>query len=102
MKIQTQLAIALFTATNLIANERAAIIPILSIDQQVFISDNNGVLNPSIIIRLKPSDNIRFVLSDGTELIGLVKETEEVNKELFKVFGEIQNKPNTGFGFFSS
>ena len=99
MKNQIQLAIGLFTATNLIADERKDIIPVLSIDQQIYISDNNGVLNPASIIRLKPSDTIKFVLSDGTELVGLVKETEEINKEMYKVYGEIQNKQNTGFGF---
>jgi hypothetical protein len=99
MKIQTQLAIALFSATNLVADEPRVIIPILSIDQQIYISDNNGMLNPASIIRLKPLDTIKFILSDGTELIGIVKETEEFNKEMVKVYGDIQNKPNTGFGF---
>lgn len=99
MKIQTQLAIALFTASSLVADEPRVIIPTLSIDQQIIISDNNGVLNAASIIRLKPSDIIKFILSDGTELTALVKETEEVNKEMFKVYGDIQNKPNTGFGF---
>lgn len=44
-------------------------------------------------------DSIKFILSDGTELTALVKETEEVNREMFKVYGDIQNKPNSGFGF---
>jgi hypothetical protein len=99
MKLQTQLVIALFSVTTLVADEPRVIIPTLSIDQQIFISDNNGVLNAASIIRLKPSDTIKFILSDGTELTGLVKETEEINKEMFKVYGDIQNKPNTGFGF---
>lgn len=99
MKLQTQLVIALLATSNLVADERGVITPVLSINQQIFISDNNGVMNPASIIRLKPADNIKFVLSDGTELIGIVKSTEEVNKEMFKVFGDIQNKPNTGFGF---
>jgi len=99
MKLKTQLVIALLATSNLVADERGVITPVLSIDQQIFISDNNGVMNPASIIRLKPADNIKFILSDGTELIGIVKSTEEVNKEMFKVFGDIQNKPNTGFGF---
>jgi len=99
MKLQTQLVIALLATSNLVADERGVITPVLSINQQIFISDNNGVMNPASIIRLKPADNIKFVLSDGTELTGIVKSTEEVNKEMFKVFGDIQNKPNTGFGF---
>ena len=99
MKIQTQLAITLFSATSLLADEPRVIIPTLSINDQIYISDNNGVLNPSNIIRLKPLDTIKFTLADGTELVGVVKETEEFNKEMFKVFGDIQNKPNVGFGF---
>lgn len=99
MKLKTQLAIALFSVATLAADEPRVIVPTLSIDQQIHISDNNGVLNAASIIRLKPLDTIKFILSDGTELTGLVKETEEVNKEMFKVYGDIQNKPNTGFGF---
>lgn len=99
MKIQTQIALTLFFASASLAEEPNFFIPTLSLEQEVNISDNIGVINPLNIIRLKPTDNIKFYLSDGTELIGLVKETQEFNKEMFKVFGEIQNKPNTGFGF---
>jgi len=99
MKIKTQIALALLFAASSLADEPRVIIPTLSLEQEIHISDNNGVMNTSAIIRLKPTDNIKFYLSDGTELIGLVKETQEYNKEMFKVFGDIQNKPNTGFGF---
>jgi hypothetical protein len=97
MKIQ--LAIALFASSSLIAEEPKVIIPTLSIEEQIQLSDNNGVMNILNILKLKPSDNIKFFLSDGTELIGLVKETQLFNTQMFKVFGDIQNKPNTGFGF---
>jgi hypothetical protein len=93
------LAILLFTATSVLAQEPKTIVPTLSLDQEIFISDNIGVLNPSSIIRLKPLDTIKFILSDGTEITGIVKHTEEFNKEMFKVFGDVLNKPNTGFGF---
>jgi hypothetical protein len=99
MKLQTQLVIAFFSAATLVADEPRVIIPTLSLEQEIYISDTNGVINASNIIRLKPTDNIKFYLSDGTELVGLVKETQEYNKEMFKVFGDIQNKPNSGFGF---
>jgi hypothetical protein len=97
MKIQ--LAIALLLSSTLVAEEPKVIIPTLSIEEQIQLSDINGVMNILNILKLKPTDNIKFYLSDGTELIGLVKETQLFNKEMFKVFGEIQNKTNTGFGF---
>lgn len=99
MKVQTQIAIMLFSAANLLADEPRVLIPTLSIEQEIYLSDKNGVVNIGNIIKLKPTDNIKFYLSDGTELTGLVTETQEYNKEMIKVFGDIQNKPNTGFGF---
>ena len=93
------LTIALLVSSPILAIEPRVVVPTLSIDDQIFISDNYGVLNPASIIRLKPSDTIKFVLSDGTILNALVKQTEEVNKEMYKVYGDIQNKPNSGFGF---
>lgn len=89
----------LFSAANLLADEPRVLIPTLSIEQEIYLSDKNGVVNIGNIIKLKPTDNIKFYLSDGTELTGLVTETQEYNKEMIKVFGDIQNKPNTGFGF---
>ena len=89
----------LFSAANLLADEPRVLIPTLSIEQEIYLSDKNGVVNIGNIIKLKPADNIKFYLSDGTELTGLVTETQEYNKEMIKVFGDIQNKPNTGFGF---
>lgn len=71
----------------------------LKLDQETYISDTNGVLNPKILIGLVPSNLIKIYLTDGTVLNGLVKETEIFNNEIFKVFGEITNKKNTGFGF---
>jgi len=97
MKIQ--LAIALLASSSLVAVEPRVIIPTLNLEEQVQLSDTNGVMNVLNILKLKPTDNIKFYLSDGTELVGLVKETQLFNKEMFKVFGDIQNKPNTGFGF---
>jgi hypothetical protein len=97
MKIPLIVSLLFTTVTSAI--EPKVVVPTLSIDQEIYISDNIGVLNPSSIIRLKPSDTIKFVLSDGTELTAIVKQTEEFNKEMFKVYGDIQNKPNTGFGF---
>lgn len=71
----------------------------LKLDQETYISDTNGVLNPKMLIGLVPSNLIKVYLTDGTVLTGLVKETEIINNEIFKVFGEITNKNNVGFGF---
>lgn len=74
-------------------------IPVIELQQEKYITDTNGVANPNSIIRLLPSNTIKIYLPDGTELKGVVTKIEEINKEVFKVFGDIQNKPNTGFGF---
>jgi hypothetical protein len=71
----------------------------LKINQEIHISDTAGVLIPNSIITLIPSNNIKFYLVDGTVLTGLVKEITMIDGELFKVFGEITNKDNSGFGF---
>lgn len=71
----------------------------LRLDQETYLSDKVGILNPNTIITLKPGMSIIVYLSDGTELKGLVKETSIENGTIFKVYGDIQNKNNTGFGF---
>jgi len=71
----------------------------LKIDQETVLTDKYGVLNPKMIINLIPSNNIRIYLSDGTVLTGMVKETNMENNQVFKIFGEMTNRPNTGFGF---
>lgn len=74
-------------------------VPAIQLESEIYITDKTGVAIPSSIIRLKPIDNIKIYLPDGTELKGIVTSTEDINREMFKVFGDIQNKPNTGFGF---
>ena len=71
----------------------------IKIDQETYITDTNGVLNPKMLLGLIPSNLVKIYLIDGTVLNGIVKETENFNNEMFKVFGEITNKKNTGFGF---
>lgn len=88
-----------FTGSVFAADEPEVIIPVLKIEQQVYLTDRHGLASPENIIRVKPLDNVKIFLSDGTELNGIVTKTEEFNKELFKVFGDIQNKDNAGFGF---
>jgi hypothetical protein len=71
----------------------------LKLDQETYLSDTNGILNPKMLLGLVPSNLIKIYLTDGTVLNGMVKETEIVNNETYKVFGEITNKNNVGFGF---
>ena len=71
----------------------------LKLDQENHLTDQYGVLNPTVIIKLIPSNNVKIHLADGTVLTGIVKETNIENNEIFKIFGEITKKTNTGFGF---
>lgn len=90
--------LSLLTSTVMATPEKY-IRPPISLEQEIYISDKTGLMNPNNIIRLKPRDNIKIYLPDGTELNGLVTKTEDINREIFKVFGDVQNHPNTGFGF---
>ena len=71
----------------------------LKLDQETYLTDTNGILNPKMLLGLIPSNQVKIYLTDGTVLNGLVKETETINNEIYKVFGEITNKNNVGFGF---
>lgn len=71
----------------------------LKLNQETFLTDKNGVFMPSSLLKLIPGNAIKIYLTDGTELNGLVKSTEVSNGEIFKIFGEMTNKNDTGFGF---
>jgi hypothetical protein len=72
----------------------------INLEQQINVTDETGRANPNFVIGLKPEDLIKIYLDNGsTMLTGIVKETEMHNGEIYKVFGEITNKQNTGFGF---
>ena len=71
----------------------------LKLDQEAYLTDTRGVFNLRIFGTLEPNSNIKIYFPDGKVLVGIVKTTEMFNNELFKVFGEITNETNTGFGF---
>ena len=73
--------------------------PLLSLDEEHSIGDDTGKLNPNLIIRLKAKDIVKIILQDKTVLTGVVTESQEINGDIVKIFGEITNKKNTGFGF---
>ncbi len=71
----------------------------LKLNQETFLTDKSGVFIPSSLLKLVPGNAVKIYLPDGTELNGLVKTTELFNGETFKIFGEVTNKNDTGFGF---
>lgn len=98
MKILVPLIVTSLLVNSTIASE-PRVVRVLNLEQQIYFTDRTGLANAGNIIKSKPLDNIVIYLPDGTELTGLVTKTEEINRETIKIFGEIQNKPNTGFGF---
>jgi hypothetical protein len=73
--------------------------PLLSIDEEHPIGDDTGKVNPNLIIGLKTKDIIKIILQDKTILTGIVTESQQINGDIVKIFGEITNKKNSGFGF---
>jgi hypothetical protein len=71
----------------------------LKLNQVINLTDDRGVLIPTAILELNPSESVRITLTDGTIILGLVKTTEIINKKIFKVFGDVTNGENAGFGF---
>jgi len=71
----------------------------LRLDEQVLLTDSRGVLIPSAILALNPSEYIKITLTDGQVITGVVKTTEVIDKKIFKVFGDVINGDNAGFGF---
>lgn len=71
----------------------------LKLNQEIFVTDKNGVANPNIIINLNVGDTIRIYLPDGKSYSGIVKSTESINDEQFKFFGELYGEEKIGFGF---
>jgi hypothetical protein len=71
----------------------------LKLNQVINLTDDRGVLIPTAILELNPSESVRITLTDGSVILGLVKTTEVINKKIFKVFGDVTNGENAGFGF---
>lgn len=78
--------------------------PALNLNQEMHLSDERGVIHQNMIMSLKVMDNVRLYLPDGTALTGFIKEvTSEMSTvdgtQVYRVYGELNNKENTGFGF---
>jgi hypothetical protein len=70
----------------------------LQLNQEKIISTTFGILQPNLIISLNVGDSIKFYFPDGTEETGIVKSKKE-EKDSVKIFGEILNRKDCGFGF---
>jgi hypothetical protein len=73
--------------------------PTLNINQEIYLSDTRGVMTWNVIPSLKVKDNVKFYLTDGTVLTGYIKEVINESNKIFKVYGELNNRENAGFGF---
>lgn len=71
----------------------------LKIDQETSLTTDKGIFNPRLIITLKPGDAVKLYLIDGKIINGLIKSTELLNNKIFKVFGDVLNEKDAGFGF---
>lgn len=69
------------------------------IDQEKFVSDKTGALQPTTIINLRVGDIVKFYFQDGTEFSGKIFQREEEMNEYVKVYGHINDGENSGFGF---
>lgn len=74
----------------------------LKLDQETYLTDTQGVANPSTIIRLMPGNMVRIYLTDGTFFTAMVKETTMQSEGVFKAYGEMLTPKNSGFGFVMS
>ena len=71
----------------------------LKLNQETYLTDTKGVANPSTIIGLTPGDAVRIYFTDGTHFTAMVRETSMHADGIFKVFGEMINPSDAGFGF---
>ena len=70
----------------------------LKLNQEVFLTDLNGVVNPKTVMLLQVGDNIKLYRTDGTLYTGIVTETKEGDDTL-QIFGKFNNVPDVSFGF---
>jgi hypothetical protein len=70
----------------------------LQLNQEIYLSDQNGVVSPQAVSLLQVGDNVRFYRPDGTLYTGQVTETKEEEGSL-RVYGKIHNVEDCQFGF---
>ena len=70
----------------------------LKLNQEIFLTDTNGVVNPKTVMLLQVGDNVKVYRPDGTLYTGLVTETKEGDDTL-QIFGKFNNVQDVSFGF---
>ena len=73
----------------------------LRIDAQLELTDKNGVVIPSQIIKAEVGRLVTLCKPDGFKYNGQITEIEEA-EDYLKVYGKILNVPDSNFGFAMS
>lgn len=73
----------------------------LKLNQEVYLTDALGIVNPKTVILLQVGDLVRILRPDKTLYTGIVTETIEENDSI-RIYGKVNNKENTSFGFAAS
>lgn len=81
-----------------ITKEKSPFAP--KLDAETYITDTNGIANPTAILYLKPADIVKIYFPDGRVVTGIVKTHEYEKNKMIKMFGDALNYENTAFGFY--
>jgi hypothetical protein len=68
------------------------------LDVEHYLSDTTGIILPSQIIKCTIGDLIKIYRPDGFYYTGKITELEE-GEGIFKIYGQINNVEDAGFGF---
>lgn len=70
----------------------------LSLNQETYLTDKNGLVNPTAVAGLVVGSMVRIYRTDGTIYTGIITETIE-EKDSLRIYGRANNAENTSFGF---
>lgn len=63
-----------------------------------WLTDQNGVIDPQLILNAKLEQNVRIYCTDGSKFDGVL-ESVKIEENVYKVFGTLTNRTNAAFGF---
>lgn len=69
------------------------------IKNQINITTDKGIVDPSLIINLEPENNIKITTLDGNSFDCVVKLIKYENNNICKIFGDVSNREKSAFGF---